>query len=176
MPQIPAFSTAPLVQPSHTGALERPAHGRAALLTCMHGTLDCAALTGRLAREAQIIRNAGARLTDEGVRSFLLAYELLGVRSWLIVQHSDCGLALLDGEVTENLWPSLSEARPGRGWTRADRAGSAHGAALGRLLLQDRAQLLAADVSRLRAHALRPSDVSVHGYLLDEASGELHEV
>lgn len=176
MARIPASSLSSAVQPPAAAALERPAHGRAALLTCMHGELDSARLAGRLARDAQIIRNPGARLTDEVIRSFLLAYELLGARSWLIVQHSDCGLALLDGEVTENLWPSLSGAGAGRGWTRADRAGSVHGAALGRLLLQDREQLLASDVSRLRKHALRPGDVSVHGYLLHTESGELREV
>jgi len=157
-------------------SLTLPIHGRAALLTCMHGSLDCGALVGRSGPQTQLIRNAGARVNDDALRSLLLAHELFGAQTWFIVQHQDCGLTLLDDAVTENLWPSLSRASTGQPLTRSDRVGSTHAAALGQLRLAARSEILAADLRQLRGHRLRPSAVHVRGYLLDVAARSLLEI
>ena len=153
-----------------------PIRGQSALLTCMHASLDCGALAGCWADHTQIIRNPGARPTDDAIRSLLLAYELFGARTWFIVQHTDCGLTLVSEDVTENLWPSLTRAGKGRGLTRADRLGSPyHDAGIGRFRLEDHSQILAEDLARLRRHPLRPGEVSIRGFLQDSAFG-LREV
>ena len=133
--------------------------------TAPQRSLDELTLGGAMSLEDLVSRDG----LTEMVKS---AHELFGVQSWLVVQHSGCGLALLERSVTENLWPGLSPAGIDRGWTRSDRTGST----LGRLALTARAELLAADLAQLRAHRLRPSAVSIHGYLLDDASGELREI
>jgi carbonic anhydrase len=157
-------------------ALPLPIRGRAALLTCMHGELDCGRLVGARAHELPIIRNPGARVTDDAVRSLLLAYEVFGAQRWFLVQHSDCGMALLNPEVTEKLCSGVGNAQHEHALTRHDRAGSVQHATLGRLLLEDRRQILAADLTRLRAHPLLPHGVSIHGYFYDLTSGLLSEV
>ena len=44
------------------------------------------------AGDAKIIRNAGARVTDDALRSLVLAANLLGVTRVCVVQHTDCAM------------------------------------------------------------------------------------
>ena len=163
-------------QPTPPVAQMLPIHGRAALLTCMHGTVDCGQLLGAGANQLPIVRNAGARVTEDALRSLLLAYEAFGAQHWFIVQHSDCGMALLSPEVTENLWSGAGPRRADRALTRHDRVGSPEHATLGRLLMEERTQSLAADLTWLRTHPRLPRAVSVHGYFYDLSTGALHAV
>jgi hypothetical protein len=40
-----------------------------------------------------VIRNAGGRSTDDAVRSLLISSWLLGTREFLVIHHTDCGMA-----------------------------------------------------------------------------------
>src|SRR5712675_2423829 len=63
-----------------------------AVLTCIDSRIDPLALLGLRAGDAKIIRNAGARVTPDALRSLVLAANLLGVTRVCVVQHTDCAM------------------------------------------------------------------------------------
>src|SRR5437660_11400012 len=63
-----------------------------AVLTCIDSRIDPLAMLGLRAGDAKIIRNAGARVTEDSLRSLVLAANLLGVRRVCVVQHTDCAM------------------------------------------------------------------------------------
>ncbi len=73
--------------------LPRPPTRRLAVVTCMDARVDPARALGLSLGDANVIRNAGARVTADVLRSLTVAYRLLGVREALVVGHTDCGLA-----------------------------------------------------------------------------------
>lgn len=65
---------------------------RLAVLTCMDTRLSRKAL-GLGAGDAHLIRNAGGIVTDDAIRSLLISHYLLGTQEFMVVNHTDCGLA-----------------------------------------------------------------------------------
>src|SRR3970040_534056 len=63
------------------------------VITCIDSRIDPLAMLGLQAGDAKIIRNAGARCTDDALRSLILAANLLGVHRVCVVQHTDCAMA-----------------------------------------------------------------------------------
>ena len=49
--------------------------------------------------DAHVIRNAGGRATDDAVRSLLISSWLLGTREFLVIHHTDCGMAKFTDDV-----------------------------------------------------------------------------
>ncbi len=74
-----------------SGLSARPT-GRLAVLACMDARLDLFAALGLRAGEAHILRNAGAVVTDDVLRSLVVSQRLLGTRSIAVVAHTDCGM------------------------------------------------------------------------------------
>src|SRR5947209_8312977 len=74
------------------GALTPEPRKQLAVLTCMDTRLTLAAL-GLNEGDAHIIRNAGAVLTEDAIRSLLVSRHLLGTREFMIIGHTDCGLS-----------------------------------------------------------------------------------
>src|SRR2546425_1734884 len=68
------------------------AHGLA-VLTCMDSRIDPLAMLGLRPGDAKILRNAGARVTDDVLRTLVLASYLLGVDRVMVVAHTDCRMA-----------------------------------------------------------------------------------
>src|SRR5256885_15140209 len=64
-----------------------------ALLTCMDSRIDPLAMLGLRPGDAKILRNAGARVTDDVLRTLVLASYLLGVDRVMVVAHTDCAMA-----------------------------------------------------------------------------------
>lgn len=82
----------------HAQSFERPAmEGVAAkgiaLLTCMDSRIDPLAMLGLSRGDAKILRNAGARVTDDVLRTLVLARYLLGVDRVMVVAHTRCRMA-----------------------------------------------------------------------------------
>jgi carbonic anhydrase len=63
-----------------------------AVLTCMDVRIDPLALLGLQRGDAHVIRNAGAIVTDDAIRSLSVSQRLLGTREVLLVMHERCGL------------------------------------------------------------------------------------
>lgn len=68
-----------------------------AVLTCMDTRLSRRAL-GLEAGDAHLIRNAGGIVTDDAIRSLLISHFVLGTQEFMVINHTDCGLA----KVTED--------------------------------------------------------------------------
>jgi carbonic anhydrase len=61
-----------------------------AVLTCMDSRIEPLAMLGLRPGDAKILRNAGARVTDDVLRTLVLASYLLGVRRVMVITHTDC--------------------------------------------------------------------------------------
>jgi carbonic anhydrase len=68
-----------------------------AVLTCMDTRIDPLAALGMTTGEAVILRNAGARFSDDVRESLELSQRLLGVERLLVLAHSDCRAAAATG-------------------------------------------------------------------------------
>ena len=62
------------------------------VLTCMDSRIEPLAMLGLAPGDAKILRNGGARVTDEVVKTLVLARYLLGVERVMVVAHTDCRL------------------------------------------------------------------------------------
>src|SRR5688572_2753793 len=78
-----------------------------AVVTCIDSRIDPLAMLGLRAGDAKIIRNAGARVTDDALRSLALAVNLLGVTRVCVVQHTECAMV---GSTDEQLQARITAA------------------------------------------------------------------
>src|SRR5947209_12807780 len=100
-----------------------------AVVTCMDARIDVFAALGLHLGEANVIRNAGGRVTEDVLRSLALATHVLGVDAAVIMQHTKCGLAGVTDEELRRLT----------------------GADLGFLSIEDHAAAVRSDVEALPA-------------------------
>ena len=80
-----------------------------AVITCMDARIDVFAALGLQLGEVYVIRNAGARVTDDVIRSLALATNVLGVDTVVVMQHTQCGLTgVTDDELREHTGADLA--------------------------------------------------------------------
>ena len=79
-----------------SGGLEGRARLGLAILTCMDSRIDPLAMLGLAPGDAKILRNAGARVSEDVLRTLVLASYLLGVNRVMIVAHTDCRMTIED--------------------------------------------------------------------------------
>jgi len=75
------------------GLTGRAAKGLA-VITCMDSRIEPLAMLGLRPGDAKILRNAGARVTDEVLATLVLASRLLGVTRAMVVAHTDCRMSV----------------------------------------------------------------------------------
>jgi carbonic anhydrase len=63
-----------------------------AILTCMDTRIDPLSLFGFKVGEVVVIRNAGGRVTEDVIRSIILAVNLLEVNHVIVMHHLGCAL------------------------------------------------------------------------------------
>ena len=85
------------------GELEIPPARNIAVLTCIDARIDPAKALGLEIGDAHVIRNAGGRATDDAVRSLLISSWLLGTREFLVIHHTDCGMAKFTDEAVAEI-------------------------------------------------------------------------
>jgi carbonic anhydrase len=140
-----------------TGMSGRAAKGLA-LITCMDSRIDPLAALGMQAGDMKILRNAGARVTDDVLRTLVLATHLLDVDRIIVMPHTDCRMAKsTEAEVHESI---------------LDRYG-VDTRSLEFRTIDDPLATLQADVQRIRSFPFIPGDVVVIGGMYDVATGEL---
>ena len=132
-----------------------------AVLTCIDSRIDPLAMLGLRAGDAKIIRNAGARVTDDALRSLVLATNLLGVTRVCVVQHTECAMV---GSTEDEMRRRVGAARgiEVTGWDF--------------LTSTDQLQTLRDDLARIAACALLPPGLEVGAFLFDVHTGELAAV
>ena len=64
-----------------------------AILTCMDSRIEPLSMLGLRPGDAKILRNAGARVTDDVLRTLVLATYLLGVDRAMVIAHTNCRMA-----------------------------------------------------------------------------------
>jgi carbonic anhydrase len=142
----------------HDPGVEGRAAKGLAVLTCIDSRIDPLAMLGLRAGDAKIIRNAGARVTDDSLRSLVLAANLLGVTRVCLVQHTGCALVgLTDGEMRAHI--GAMRGVDATGWDF--------------LASTDQLATLHDDLALIRSCALLPPDLEVGGFIFDVNSGEL---
>jgi carbonic anhydrase len=129
-----------------------------ALVTCMDSRIDPLAMLGMRPGDMKIIRNAGARVTDDVLRTLVLATYLLGVRRVLVMPHTDCKMA--SGEEAD-VHQSIQE-----------KFGIDTRSVEIRTVTDQRSALIT-DVVRVRSFPLLPPDLVVGGAILDVRTGRL---
>ena len=161
------------------GDLALPPARRFGILTCMDARLDPAKYAGLSEGDAHVIRNAGGRASDDAIRSIVISYKLLGTQEWFVIHHTNCGMEFFtDGVMRGLLASSLETAQlTGDGFVDVGTGpGSAEGKYIDWLTIEDNAQSVVEDVSRIRNHPLVPGSIPLYGYIYDVASGRLVEV
>lgn len=131
-----------------------------AVVTCMDSRIEPLAMLGLRPGDAKIMRNAGARVTDDVLRTLVLAHYLLGVERVLIVPHTHCAMA---GKTEDELHDTIR------------RAGGPDLSDLPFLVSTDQVQSLREDVARVRRSPYL-SSVIVGGFRYDVATGRVVEI
>lgn len=67
-----------------------------AVVTCMDARVDPLPALGLRPGDAHVIRNAGAVVTDDVVRSLIVSQRMLGTKAVDLMMHTDCGMLDLD--------------------------------------------------------------------------------
>jgi carbonic anhydrase len=161
------------------GQLAMPPARRFAILTCMDARLDPAKYAGLAEGDAHVIRNAGGRVSDDAIRSFVISHKLLGTNEWFVIHHTDCGMETFTDEIMRDLLSkSLDTAMvDATGWHDVGQGpGSTEGHFIDWLTIKSQEESVVADLRRLRAHPLVPGHIPIYGYIYDVKTGRLIEV
>ena len=147
-----------------------------AVLSCMDTRLSVLLqeALGLKNGDAKIIKNAGALVPapwDSAMRSLLVAVYELGVTEIMVVAHSNCGAChmsfghfrgeMLKRGITEETLAKLKERVDLEEWLEG---------------FHDPEASVKGTVRNIKDHPLMPADVTVRGFIMDSATGELTEI
>jgi carbonic anhydrase len=141
-------------------ALEGRAAKRLAVLTCMDSRIDPLAMLGLAPGDAKILRNAGARVTDDVLRTLVLASYLLDVDRVMVVAHTNCRMA--NGS-EDDVHAAIRAA------------GGPDTRSISFLTSDDQESALRADTQRVRSWPYL-GNVAVGGFIYDLETGRLRRV
>ena len=132
-----------------------------AIVTCMDSRINPLSVVGMKSGDAKILRNAGARVTEDVLRTLVLATYLLGVQRILIMPHTNCRMASAEeADIHEYIEKEYGVD------TRS----------LEFRTVSDQEAALAIDVNRIRAYPFLNKDVVVGGAIYDVATGKITPV
>ena len=132
-----------------------------AIVTCMDSRINPLSVVGMRSGDAKILRNAGARVTEDVIRTLVLATYLLNVDRILAMPHTDCAMARGDEADIHALIDDKFgvDTRSLEFRTTRDQKGA-----------------LAVDVNRIRAYPLLREGVTVAGAIYDVKTGTIQPV
>jgi carbonic anhydrase len=130
------------------------------VLTCIDSRIDPLAMLGLVPGDAKILRNAGARVTDDVLRTLVLGAYLLGVQRVMVVAHTNCRMA---DSTPEDVHEAIRAA--GGPDTRSIRF----------LTTSDQESELRTDVQRVQSWPYL-GNIAVGGFLYDLGSGRLRRI
>ena len=142
----------------HQAGLAGKAARHLAVLTCIDTRIDPLAMLGLKPGDAKIIRNAGARVTEDALRSLVLATNLLDVTRVCVVQHTDCAMVgSTDDELRERI--GAQRGVDASGWSF--------------LATTDQVGTLRQDLKLIQTCELIPDGTEVGGFVFDVHTGGL---
>ena len=132
-----------------------------AIVTCMDSRIAPLSIVGMSVGDAKILRNAGARVTEDVLRTLILATHLLGVNRVLIMPHTDCRMASAEEhEMHQQIM---------------DKSGMDTRSIEIRTVRDQKAALLK-DITRVETYPLLAKGVKVMGAIYDVETGKLNPV
>jgi carbonic anhydrase len=131
-----------------------------AVLTCMDSRIEPLRMLGLDPGDAKILRNAGARVTDDVLRTLVLASYLLGVDRAMVVAHTKCRMAAEDEDDVH---------------AAVEAAGGPDTRSLAFLVAPDQETTVREDVQRIRSSPFLQR-LSVGGFLYDVDTGRLTQL
>ena len=132
-----------------------------AIVTCMDSRIDPLKIVGMSAGDAKILRNAGARVTEDVLRTLVLATHLLGVQRILVMPHTDCRMASKEESA---LHEEIKNA------TGIDTRGIEFRTDT------DQHKALFTDIQRIESYPLLPLGIAVMGAIYDVKTGKLDPI
>jgi carbonic anhydrase len=143
----------------HLGVPRPEAAKGLGVLTCIDSRIEPLRMLGLVPGDAKILRNAGGRVTDDALRSLVLAVHFLGVRRIAVIGHTQC-------KMTEATNEEL------RAEITAHTSASADGWEF--LPIADQHETLVADITIVRECPLIPASVAIAAMVYDVTSGRLN--
>jgi carbonic anhydrase len=134
---------------------------RFVILTCMDPRLHPEQSLGLSVGDAYVLRNAGGRVSDDTLRSLMVALSEQGAREVVVIHHSDCAL----NRYTNQQLRTAVQGDVGVDVSTVDF-----------LPFTDIAASVRDDVRRISTAPRTPGDVAVVGFTCDTASGTLQLV
>jgi len=131
-----------------------------AVITCMDARIAAFPVLGLELGDAHVIRTAGARVTDDVLRSLALSTHVLGTRKALVIGHTRCGLYDPDGTIDATLTELMGRPPFNQSWGT----------------FTDPEATVRKDCQRLLVWPDRPDGFIVAGYLLNVDTGELQPI
>lgn len=144
---------------------EELASGRArrglAVVTCVDSRIEPLQALGLIPGDAKILRNAGARVTDDMLRSLIIVTHVLGVNRIALMQHTDCGVH----KATQESLEQIIQASTGNSAADIDF-----------LTIDDQIETLHEDAAKLRACELFPDGVEIGEFIFDVHGGKIEQI
>jgi carbonic anhydrase len=129
-----------------------------AIITCMDSRIAPLAVLGMEAGDVKIIRNAGARVTEDVLRTLVLAAYLLNVSRVLVMPHTECKMASgSEAAIHEEIRKRYDVDTRSIEFRTVDNQEAA----------------LQSDIDRIRAFPLLPAGLHVGGAIYDVHTGEM---
>ncbi len=132
-----------------------------AIVTCMDSRIDPLRIVGMSSGDAKILRNAGARVTEDVLRTLILATALLNVSRILVMPHTDCRMA---SGTEEQIHTTILE-KSGID-TRSVEIRT----------VSDQISALKSDLVRIEKFPLLPKNIEVIGAIYNVKTGELKKI
>lgn len=132
-----------------------------AVVTCMDCRIDTHLAFGLGPGDAHVLRNAGARASDDMIRSLVKSTHQLGVNRIAVIHHTRCGAAMI--RLDELRQRVLAES----GHDPVD---------VDFMLIDDPHQALLDDLERLRANHYLPPGTALAGFVYDVTTGHLEPI
>lgn len=128
-----------------------------AVVTCMDSRISPLEMLGLRPGDAKILRNAGARVTDDVLRTLVLAVHLLDVSRVMVLVHTDCRMTkVTDEQVHAEILARGVDTR-----------------SLEFRTTRDQLHELQKDVQRIRSSPYLPAGLPVLGGVYDVATGRV---
>jgi len=115
--------------------------------------------------DAKLIQNAGNIITDDVIRSLIVAIYLLDVKEIMVIGHTDCGMVNAD---VDKLKEKMESRGANPNFTPNFEAW------LGKVYCEETNVM--DGVNLLKNHPAMPKDINIEGYVFDTETGDLKRI
>ena len=131
---------------------------RLAVVTCMDCRIDPLSMLGLQAGDIHVMRNAGARVTPDVIRSLIKSINQLEVERIAVIEHTDCGAAKITLPALREKVTAITGNDPSDVEFH---------------LIGDQLAALASDIEILRTCPWLPVGTAIAGFVYDVTTGLL---